>query len=44
MLTDGWRYENRLAIRVRFSGEQIAYMLEYYGQFAHAELLSHLGF
>ena len=44
VLSDGWRYENRLAIRVQFSGEQIAYMLEYYGQFAHAELLSHLGF
>ncbi len=43
-ISDGWRYENRLAIRVRFAGDQIAYMLEYYGQFAHAELLSHLGF
>ena len=44
VLSDGWHYENRLAIRVQFSGDQIAYMLVYYGQFAHAELLSHLGF
>ena len=44
VLSDGWRYENRLAIRVQFSGDQIAYMLEYYPQFAHAEVLSHLGF
>jgi len=43
-LTDGWIYENRLAIRVRFDGDRIAHMLEYYGQFAHAELLSRLGF
>lgn len=43
-LSDGWIYENRLAIRVRFDGGRIAHMLEYYGQFAHAELLSRLGF
>lgn len=43
-LADGWRYENRLAIRVRFEDGRIAHMLEYYGQFAQAELLSRLGF
>ena len=43
-LHDGWVYQNRLAIRVRFDGDRIAHMLEYYGQFAHAELLGRLGF
>ena len=43
-VADGWRYENRLAIRVRFTGDQIGHLLEYYGQFAQAELLTHLGF
>ncbi|MFD3537568.1 nuclear transport factor 2 family protein [Streptomyces sp. NPDC058664] len=37
-------YENRIIIRVTFSGERIADMLEYYGQFAHQELLRSLGF
>ena len=43
-LHDGWVYQNRLAIRVRFDGDRIAHLLEYYGQFAHAELLGRLGF
>ncbi len=43
-LADGWRYENRLAIRVTFRDGKIAHLYEYYGQFAHAELLRHLGF
>lgn len=43
-LSDGWVYENRLAIRVRFDGGRIAHLLEYYGQLAHAELLGRLGF
>jgi ketosteroid isomerase-like protein len=43
-LADGWVYDNRLAIRVRFDDGRIAQMYEYYGQFAHAELLARLGF
>jgi ketosteroid isomerase-like protein len=42
-LPDGGRYENRLAIRVTFRDGLIAEMLEYYGQFAHADLLRRLG-
>jgi ketosteroid isomerase-like protein len=42
-LHDGGRYENRLAIRVTFRDGLIAEMLEYYGQFAHAELMRRLG-
>ena len=42
-LADGYRYDNRLAIRVTFRGGKIAHLYEYYGQFAHAELLRHLG-
>lgn len=43
-LADGYSYRNRLAIRVTFRDGRIAHMLEYYGQFAHADLLRHLGF
>ncbi|MCX5045857.1 nuclear transport factor 2 family protein [Aldersonia sp. NBC_00410] len=43
-LADGYTYENRLAIRVTFRDGKIAHMREYYGQFAHADLLRHLGF
>ncbi|MCW2877537.1 MAG: hypothetical protein JWQ95_1637 [Sphaerisporangium sp.] len=43
-LADGGGYENRLIIRVTFRGGRIAEMLEYYGQFAHQDLLRKLGF
>lgn len=43
-LVTGDRYENRLAIRVTFRDGRIAELLEYYGQFAHQELLRKLGF
>jgi ketosteroid isomerase-like protein len=43
-LVTGDRYENRLAIRVTFRDGRIAEMLEYYGQFAHQDLLRKLGF
>ncbi|TMR95570.1 nuclear transport factor 2 family protein [Nonomuraea basaltis] len=43
-LADGWSYENRLIMRVTFRDGRIAGMLEYYGQFAHQELLRKLGF
>ncbi len=43
-LADGDRYENRLVIRVTFRDGRIAHMLEYYGQFAHRDLLRKLGF
>jgi ketosteroid isomerase-like protein len=40
----GSRYENRFVIRVTFQDGRIADMVEYYGQFAHQELLRNLGF
>ena len=43
-LADGYEYRNRMVLRVRFRGDRIAHMLEYYGQLAHADLLRHLGF
>ncbi|MFG1703623.1 nuclear transport factor 2 family protein [Nonomuraea sp. M3C6] len=43
-LADGGSYENRLVIRVTFRDGRIAGMLEYYGQFAHQDLLRKLGF
>lgn len=43
-LVTGGSYENRLAIRATFRDGRIAEMLEYYGQFAHQELLRELGF
>ena len=42
VLADGGTYDNRLCIRVTFRDGLIAEMLEYYGQFAHAELLRRL--
>jgi ketosteroid isomerase-like protein len=42
-LPDGGRYENRLAIRVRFRDGRIAEMLDYYGQEAHTDLMRRLG-
>ncbi|MFI7699227.1 nuclear transport factor 2 family protein [Nonomuraea sp. NPDC049480] len=42
-LTAGGTYENRLIIRVTFREGRIAGMLEYYGQFAHQDLLRKLG-
>jgi ketosteroid isomerase-like protein len=42
-LADGSSYANRLCIRVRFRDGLIAEMLEFYGQFAHADLLRRLG-
>lgn len=43
-LADGSGYENRLIIKVTFRDGRIAHMLEYYGQFAHQDLLRKLGF
>ena len=43
-LVDGGRYQNRMAIRVTFRDGLIAEMFEYYGQRAHEDLLSRLGF
>ncbi|GAB1818950.1 nuclear transport factor 2 family protein [Herbidospora sp. RD11066] len=43
-LLNGDHYENRLIIRVTFRDGRIAHMLEYYGQFAHQDLLRKLGF
>ncbi|WP_371779261.1 nuclear transport factor 2 family protein [Streptosporangium subroseum] len=43
-LADGSGYENRFIIRVTFRDGRIADMLEYYGQFAHQDLLRRLGF
>ena len=43
-LADGSRYENRFIIRATFRDGRIAEMLEYYGQFAHQDLLRRLGF
>lgn len=43
-LADGYEYRNRMCIRVTFRDGRIAHMYEYYGQFAHADLLRHLGF
>jgi ketosteroid isomerase-like protein len=43
-LVTGDSYENRYIIRVTFRDGRIAGMLEYYGQFAHQELLRKLGF
>jgi ketosteroid isomerase-like protein len=42
-LLDGSAYDNRMCIRVRFRDGLIAEMVEYYGQFAHADLLRRLG-
>ena len=42
-MPDGWRYDNRLAIRVRFRDGRIVEMLDYYGQQAHTELMQRLG-
>ncbi len=39
-LADGGRYENRLAIRVRFRDGRIAEMFEYYGERAHEALVA----
>jgi ketosteroid isomerase-like protein len=43
-LHDGSTYENRFVIRVTFRDGRIAGMVEYYGQFAHQDLLRKLGF
>jgi len=43
-LVTGDRYENRLVIRATFRDGRIAELLEYYGQFAHRDLLRNLGF
>jgi ketosteroid isomerase-like protein len=43
-LAVGGTYENRLIIRVIFRDGRIAEMLEYYGQFAHLDMLRKLGF
>lgn len=43
-LLNGDTYENRLIIRATFRGDRIAELVEYYGQFAHQELLRKLGF
>jgi ketosteroid isomerase-like protein len=43
VLADGGSYDNRLCIRVRFRDGLIAEMIEFYGQFAHADLLRRLG-
>jgi len=43
-LVDGGRYQNRMIIRVTFRDGLIAEMVEYYGERAHADLLSRLGF
>jgi ketosteroid isomerase-like protein len=43
-LVTGDRYENRLVIRATFRDGRIAELLEYYGQFAHQQLLRTLGF
>jgi ketosteroid isomerase-like protein len=43
VLADGGTYDNRMCIRVTFRDGLIAEMLEYYGQFAHAELMRRLG-
>ena len=43
-LVDGGRYDNRMIIRVTFRDGLIAEMFEYYGQRAHEDLLSRLGF
>jgi ketosteroid isomerase-like protein len=42
-LRDGWRYENRLVLRVTFREGRIAEIVEYYGERVHAELLRRLG-
>jgi ketosteroid isomerase-like protein len=42
-LADGSLYENRFIIRATFRDGLIAELLEYYGQFAHADLLRRLG-
>ncbi len=43
-LVNGGSYENRYIIKATFSGNRIAEMLEYYGQFAHQDMLRTLGF
>ena len=43
-LVDGGRYDNRMIIRVTFRDGLIAEMFEYYGQLAHQDLLSRMGF
>jgi ketosteroid isomerase-like protein len=43
-LVTGDRYENRLVIRATFRDGRIAELLEYYGQFAHRDLLRNLCF
>ncbi len=42
-LVGGGRYENTLVLRVRFRGELIQEIFEYYGQVAHQELVNSLG-
>ncbi len=42
-LHNGYRYDNRLIIRVRFRGGSIHEMFEYYGQVAHQELARQAG-
>jgi ketosteroid isomerase-like protein len=42
-LADGSTYDNRMCMRVTFRDGLIAEMVEYYGQFAHADLLARLG-
>ncbi len=39
VLTDGYRYENALALRVTFRDGLIAEIVEYYGELAHRSLV-----